>query len=331
MSAGEGELIDLVINDGDSDLGKYAAPEESINSPIISNSDSNPESSEINHYGANLEAKFWELNFAKQIVNLIPKALNEQHQSISTLLNWLWPEQINPSEPVNCYYNNNLAVASESEKEGEAIEIASLICDISYKATKKQTKRPVRKKGRYGEPQSLTEALKSLLSGQWLKAILDELTQFLEFGTFEFLPRSQLPKGRKALNSRVVYRQKVNKEGKITKLKARLVVRGFLQVEGIDYIDTFASTIIPLTWQILLALAVINDWEIEQIDFIGAFLNGDLKEDIYMEIPPELIKLAVKDLKFVNLAAKCGYNSAEDQIIHLKKALYGLKQSPRVW
>ena len=50
-----------------------------------------------------------------------------------------------------------------------------------------------------------------------------------------------------------------------------------------------------------------------------------------MEIPPELIKLAAKDQKFANLAAKCGYNSAEDQIIHLKKALYGVKQSPRVW
>ena len=50
-----------------------------------------------------------------------------------------------------------------------------------------------------------------------------------------------------------------------------------------------------------------------------------------MEIPPELIKLAAKNQKFANLAAKCGYNSAESQIIHLKKALYGLKQSPRVW
>ena len=130
----------------------------------------------------------------------------------------------------------------------------------------------------------------------------------------------------------MVYYQKVHKKGKIIKLKARLVVRGFLQVEGIDYIDTFVSIIIPLTWRILLALAVINDWEIEQIDFIGAFLNGDLKKDIYMEIPPELIKLVTKDLKFVILAVKCGYNinSAEGQIIHLKKALYGLKQSPCV-
>ena len=73
------------------------------------------------------------------------------------------------------------------------------------------------------------------------------------------------------------------------------MVRGFLQVKGIDYIDTFINTIIPLTWRILLTLAVINNWEIKQIDFIGAFFNGDLKKDIYMEIPPELIKLTAKD------------------------------------
>ena len=64
LSAGEGELIDLVINnDGDSDLGKDAAPEKSINNPIIFNS--NPETLEINHYGVNLKVKFWESNFAK--------------------------------------------------------------------------------------------------------------------------------------------------------------------------------------------------------------------------------------------------------------------------
>ena len=73
-------------------------------------------------------------------------------------------------------------MASESKTvegvnlKGEVIEIVSLIRDISYKAIKKRTKRPVRKKGRYGEPQYLTEALKSPLLGQWLKAIFDELT-----------------------------------------------------------------------------------------------------------------------------------------------------------
>ena len=59
LSAGEKELIDLVTNNnGDNNLRKNAAPKKYINSLIISNFNSNPESSEINHYGANLEAKF---------------------------------------------------------------------------------------------------------------------------------------------------------------------------------------------------------------------------------------------------------------------------------
>ena len=124
-------------------------------------------------------------------------------------------------------------VASEKMEKGvnlkdKIIEITSLIRDINYKATKKRTKRPVKKKGRYGKPQFLIKALKSLLLGQWFKTIFNELIQFLEFGTFKFLLKSQFPKGRKALTSRVVYYQKINKEGKITKLKTRLVVHGFL-------------------------------------------------------------------------------------------------------
>ena len=143
-------------------------------------------------------------------------------------------------------------VASEKTEEGvnlkgEVIEITNLIRDINYKATKKRTKRPVKKKGRYNKPQSLTKALKSPFSRQWLKTISNELTQLLEFGTFEFFLKNQLPKGYKALTSRVVYRQKINKKGKITKLKTYLVVRGFLQIKGINYIDTFTSITIPLT------------------------------------------------------------------------------------
>ena len=86
LFTGERELINLVTNnDGDIDLGKNTTPKKFINSPIIFNSD--PETSEINDYGINLKAKFWELNFAKQIANLIPKTPNKQHQSINTSLN----------------------------------------------------------------------------------------------------------------------------------------------------------------------------------------------------------------------------------------------------
>ena len=85
-----------------------------------------------------------------------------------------------------------------------------------------------------------------------------------------------------------------------------------MQVEGIDFIDTFASTTIPLTWRISLAFAAENDWEIEQINFIGAFLNGDLQEDNYLEVPEEFKKLAGKNQLFSKLAAKHGYDPEGD-------------------
>ena len=76
LFAGERELIDLVINnDGDNDLGKDAAPEEFINSLIVFKFDS--EILEINYHGVNLKVKFWDLNFIKQIINLILKAFNQ--------------------------------------------------------------------------------------------------------------------------------------------------------------------------------------------------------------------------------------------------------------
>ena len=78
LFARKGELINLVTNnDGNNNLGKNATPKKFIYNRIISNSNSNPESLEINHHGTNLKVKFWESNFAKQIVNLIPKTLNE--------------------------------------------------------------------------------------------------------------------------------------------------------------------------------------------------------------------------------------------------------------
>ena len=76
LFAGERELINLVTNNnGNNNLRKDVTPKKSINSPIISNS--NPETSKINHHGINLKAKFWESNFAKQIVNLILKTPNK--------------------------------------------------------------------------------------------------------------------------------------------------------------------------------------------------------------------------------------------------------------
>ncbi|KAK2070842.1 hypothetical protein P8C59_005309 [Phyllachora maydis] len=144
---------------------------------------------------------------------------------------------------------------------------------------------------------------------KWLEAITKEFIQLLELGVFKFLPRSLLPSNRKLITCRNVL--KVKKDAKNRPIK-------------------YKSRILP-TWRILLAIGAVLDWEIEQADFIGAFLNSALREEIYMEIPEGLLDLAASNKAIYKLLLKYGYNPSTPNIIKLSKALYGLKQSPREW
>ncbi|KAG8479014.1 hypothetical protein CXB51_028903 [Gossypium anomalum] len=96
--------------------------------------------------------------------------------------------------------------------------------------------------------------------------------------------------------------------------KARLVVKGFSQKYGLDYLETFALVARLDTIRLLVALAAQLEWKIHQLDVKSAFLNGFLEEEIYVE-QPEGFKVPHK----------------EDVVYRLKKALYGLKQAPRAW
>ena len=96
--------------------------------------------------------------------------------------------------------------------------------------------------------------------------------------------------------------------------KARLVALGCRQLYGIDYQETFAPVVKLTTIRVLLAIAAVLDFEIEQMDVVTAFLNGDLKEDIYMQVPEGLRSL-----------------ENENKVCKLQKSLYGLKQAPRQW
>ncbi|KAK2074610.1 hypothetical protein P8C59_008804 [Phyllachora maydis] len=152
-----------------------------------------------------------------------------------------------------------------------------------------------------------------------------------KLGVFKFLPRSLLPSNRKLITCRNVLKVKKDAKNRPIKYKSRLVARGFMQVEGLDYTITYASTVILPTWRILLAIGAVLDWEIEQADFIGAFLNSALREEIYIEIPKGLLDLAVSNKAIYKLLLKYSYNPSTPNIIKLSKALYGLKQSPREW
>ena len=91
-----------------------------------------------------------------------------------------------------------------------------------------------------------------------------------------------LPSGQKALRGRWVFKIKWDTYGTITKHKARWVVKGFEQQFGIDYNQTYAAVIKPMSYKVLFALAAFYDLYIEQMDVITAFLHGELGEVIYI-------------------------------------------------
>ncbi|GKE91050.1 retrovirus-related pol polyprotein from transposon TNT 1-94 [Tanacetum coccineum] len=132
------------------------------------------------------------------------------------------------------------------------------------------------------EPKKISEALKHL---GWIDAMQKELNQ-----------------------------NKKDKHGTTTKTKARLVAQGYSQEEGIDYDEAFAPVARMEAIKIFLAFATYMNFKVYQMDVKSAFLNGKLKEEVYVKQPP-------------------GFESSKftDYVCKLDKALYGLKQAPKAW
>ena len=161
----------------------------------------------------------------------------------------------------------------------------------------------------YKDPKSLKEAMCSPEWPKWEKAIQTELETLRKMGTWELCDP---PEGCKPITNKWVFIKKYDKDGNLQKFKARLVAQGFTQVPGMDYNETFSPMVRLETIQSILTLAMAENWEIQQMDVKGAYLNGMLKEEIYMEQPT-------------------GYGDGTTCLCHLIKTLYGLKQSSREW
>lgn len=100
----------------------------------------------------------------------------------------------------------------------------------------------------------------------------------------------------------------------MTKHKAHLVAKGYVQCQGIDYEEVFAPVTRLEMVRLLLELAAKQDWEVHHLDVKSAFLNGILLEEVYISQPKGY--------------AKKGH---EGKVYKLLKALYGLRQAPRAW
>jgi hypothetical protein len=96
---------------------------------------------------------------------------------------------------------------------------------------------------------------------------------------------TELPKGRVAIGNKWILRRRFNVEGQIARRKARLVVKGYRQVYGLDYTETFAPVVRYTTVKFLLVQAVVRGLEVDHLDVDTAFLNPPLKEEVYMEVP----------------------------------------------
>ncbi|KAA3481430.1 Retrovirus-related Pol polyprotein from transposon TNT 1-94 [Gossypium australe] len=158
------------------------------------------------------------------------------------------------------------------------------------------------------EPSCFEEAKAQL---EWKQVMADEISMIEKNQTWELVER---PVNRKVIGVKWVYRAKFNTDGSLNKLKAWLVVKGFNQRYGIDYLETFAPMARLDTIKLLVALAAQMKWNVHQLDVKSAFLNGFLEEEIYVEQPQGF-----------------QVTGHEDKVYKLKKALYGLKQAPKAW
>jgi hypothetical protein len=124
----------------------------------------------------------------------------------------------------------------------------------------------------------------------------------------------ELPASHQSIGLKWVYKLKNNAQGLIVKHKARLVAKGYVEREGIDFDEVFALVARLDSVRLLLALAAQEGWLVYHFDVKSAFLNGDLREEVYVIQPPG----------FVN-------KGQEHKVYRLKNALYGLRQAPRAW
>ncbi len=160
------------------------------------------------------------------------------------------------------------------------------------------------------EPQIVEKTLNGEDAKKWEIAMQEEYDFLVVNNTWSLVP---LPKSRKPISCKWVFKIKHGVDGEVEHYKARLVARDFTQTFGVDYNETFAPVAKFVSIRYILALVAIEDMEIHQMDVKTAFLNGDLEEEIYMEQPKGFTQ------------------EGEHLVCKLHKSLYGLKQSPRAW
>nr|GEY14589.1 hypothetical protein [Tanacetum cinerariifolium] len=158
------------------------------------------------------------------------------------------------------------------------------------------------------EPKKVLQALKDL---SWIKAMQEELLQFKLQKVWVLV---DLPKGKRVIGSKWIFRNKKDEKGIVIRNKARLVAHGHTQEEGIDYDEVFAPIARIEAIRLFLAYASFMGFTVYQMDVKSAFLYGTIKEEVYVCQP-----IGFEDPDY------------PDKVYKVVKALYGLHQAPKAW
>ena len=161
-----------------------------------------------------------------------------------------------------------------------------------------------------GAPECFEEVMSHQHKNKWVKVMQEELRSLNENHAYDL---AKLPKGKRALKNKWVYRLKIENNSQ-QRYKVRLVVKGFSQKKCIDFKEIFSPVVKMSSIRVVLGLTASLNLEIEQLGVKTTFLHGDLEKEIYMEQPEGFNVKGKKEL-----------------VCKLKKSLYGLKQAPRQW
>jgi hypothetical protein len=160
----------------------------------------------------------------------------------------------------------------------------------------------------FSTPQSYRDAKNSGEWEHWQPAMKAELAKMDQYKVWDVVDRQP---SMRVIGAKWVYTRKIDGEtGKPKGYKARWVAKGYTQIEGVDFNELYASVAHKDSIRVFLSLVNYLDLECDQVDIKAAFLNGDLKETLFLS-PPE------------------GSDIPANKVLLLRKSLYGLKQSPR--
>ena len=207
----------------------------------------------------------------------------------------------------------------EGEGEGEGEESANLIVGYALMVV--------------NGPKSIEEALNGTHRKEWTNAINSELQCLEGQDTWSVVSTSNDTNGNLlTISSRIVLQEKLGEDGQISPYKASVVAHGFRQRPGIDFVETYSPTISFPPIRMVQLKAAVQDNEIVQLDILTAFLESEIEELIYLQLPKEFGVLSERKivLKDVYTGDKSGTRTA-NVVVQLKTSLYGLKQAGCNW